>query len=46
MELTTIFYHTDEFCKFFEKEFSIRVLSDGRGLSRRASALRLSGLSP
>jgi hypothetical protein len=42
MELTTIFYHTDEFCKFFEKEFSTRVLSDGRGLREKASALSLS----
>jgi len=42
MELTTIFYHADEFCKFFEKEFKIRVLSDGRGLRERASILSLS----
>jgi hypothetical protein len=42
MELTTIFYHTDEFCKFFEKEFSTRVLSDGRGLRKKSSALSLS----
>ncbi len=42
MELTTIFYHTDEFCKFFEKEFGTRVLSDGRGLRQKAGALSLS----
>jgi hypothetical protein len=42
MELTTIFYHADEFCKFFEKEFAIRVLSDGEGLREKPSALTLS----
>ena len=42
MELTTIFYYADEFCKFFEKEFNIRVLSDGLGSRRRASCLSLS----
>lgn len=42
MELTTIFYHADEFCKFFEKEFKLRVLSDGRGLRERSSSLSLS----
>jgi hypothetical protein len=25
MELTTIFYHADEFCKLFEKEFKVRI---------------------
>lgn len=42
MELTTIFYHADEFCNFFEKEFESRVLSDGKGLRERTSALILS----
>lgn len=42
MELTTIFYHTDEFCKLFEKEFKIRVLSDGKGKRQRGTALSAS----
>jgi hypothetical protein len=41
VELTTIFYHADEFCKFFEKEFNLRVLSDGRGLRKKDSILNL-----
>lgn len=42
MELTTIFYHADEFCKFFEKEFKVRVLSDGRNLREKNCSLSLS----
>jgi len=42
MKLTTIFYHADEFCKFFEKEFKVRVLSDGRGIRIKSSSLSLS----
>lgn len=29
MDLTTIFYHTDNFCNLFEKKFEIKVLSTG-----------------
>ena len=29
MDLTTIFYHSDNFCNLFEKEFEIKVLSTG-----------------
>jgi hypothetical protein len=39
VELTTIFYHTDEFCKLFEKEFKTRVLSDGKGKRNRGTLL-------
>jgi len=42
VELTTIFYYADEFCKFFEKEFKTRVLSNGRGLRKKAGILSLS----
>lgn len=42
MELTTIFYRVDEFCKLFEKEFEIRLLSDGNGLRKKSSMLHLS----
>lgn len=42
MELTTIFYHTDEFCKLFEKEFTKRILSDGKGIRERATTLSAS----
>jgi hypothetical protein len=42
MNLTTIFYYTDEFSKLFEKEFSIRVLSDGKNIRKRQSSLKLS----
>jgi hypothetical protein len=42
MELTTIFYHVDEFCKLFEKEFGARALSNGYGIRNRKSALQLS----
>jgi hypothetical protein len=42
MNLTTIFYHSDEFCKFFEKEFPIRVLSDGKNIRKRDGSLKLS----
>lgn len=42
MNLTTIFYHCDEFCKFFEKEFPIRVLSDGKNIRKRNGSLKLS----
>lgn len=42
MELTTIFYDVDEFCKLFEKNFNIRLLSDGTGLRERPMSLTLS----
>ena len=42
MNLTTIFYHTDEFCKLFEKEFATRVLSSGKNIRNRQSSLKLS----
>lgn len=42
MELTTIFYHTDEFCKLFEKEFQKRVLSNGKGIRERTTLLSAS----
>lgn len=42
MELTTIFYHTDEFCKLFEKEFNQNILSNGHGQRERAGSLQLS----
>jgi hypothetical protein len=42
MKLTTIFYHVDEFCKLFEKEFKKRVLSDGKGLRNRGTTLEAS----
>jgi len=42
MDLTTIFYHIDEFCKLFEKEFQMRVLSNGKNIRKRRSSLILS----
>lgn len=42
MELTTIFYHIDEFCKLFEKEFNGRLLSNGNGHRVRKISLSLS----
>lgn len=42
MELTTIFYHIDEFCKLFEKEFNGRLLSNGDGHRVRKISLSLS----
>ena len=42
MELTTIFYHTDEFCKLFEKEFNTKILSKGNNKRNRACLLTLS----
>ena len=42
MKLTTIFYHTDEFCKFFEKEINARALSSGYGIRTRKCSLTLS----
>jgi len=42
MNLTTIFYHVDEFCKLFEKEFAIRVLASGKSMRKRKSSLKLS----
>lgn len=42
MELTTIFYKTDEFCKLFEKEFKKRVLSEGKGIRERSITLSAS----
>jgi hypothetical protein len=42
MELTTIFYHVDNFCKLFEKEFSKNVLSDGKGMRQKEMGLSVS----
>jgi Transposase DDE domain len=42
VELTTIFYYTDEFCKLFEKAFGARTLSDGKGLRDRGTTLSTS----
>jgi len=42
MNLTTIFYHVDEFCKLFEKEFSLRTLSNGKNIRKRKCSLKLS----
>lgn len=42
MNLTTIFYHVDEFCKLFEKEVAIKVLSSGKSIRNRKSSLKLS----
>jgi len=42
MKLTTIFYYTDEFCKQFEKEFNVRILSDGNDKRERKQSLTLS----
>jgi len=42
MDLTTIFYHTDEFCKLFEKTVKEYTLSSGRNLRKRKSFLTLS----
>ena len=41
MELTTIFYHADNFCKLFEKNFNIRMLSNGQGLRNKPNKLTL-----
>jgi hypothetical protein len=46
VELTTIFYYTDEFCKLFEKnfiaEFGHNLLSDGDGVRNRSICLSAS----
>ncbi len=44
LEISKVDYYIDpdEFCKFFEKEFKVHVLSDGRGIRNRASILTLS----
>lgn len=42
MELTTIFYHTDEFCKQFEELSQKRSLTDGCEMRKRAFSLTLS----
>ena len=41
MELTTIFYHTDNFCKSFEKELEIRVLTNGNNIRTKECCLTL-----
>jgi hypothetical protein len=41
MDLTTIFYHSDNFCKLFEKEFEIKVLSTGIARAQRECCLTL-----
>jgi len=42
MKLTTIFCYSDDFCKFFEKEFNARTLSTGSHLRKRGFLLNLS----
>jgi hypothetical protein len=42
MKLTTIFCYSDDFCKFFEKEFNARTLSTGSHLRKRDFLLSLS----
>jgi hypothetical protein len=42
MELTTIFYHTDEYCKLFEKEVNARILTSGFNKRSRKISLTLS----
>lgn len=41
MDLTTIFYHTDEFCKLFEKEVKVRILTSGLNKRNRKIGLEL-----
>lgn len=40
--LVKIFYHIDNFCKDFQKQFRKNLLSDGSGLRNRSSQLSLS----
>lgn len=42
MDLTTIFYHTDEYCKLFEKEINTRILSSGLNKRNRRISVTLS----
>jgi hypothetical protein len=42
MHLEEIFYESDEFCKDFEKQFKIKLLTDGEGKRKREFALSLS----
>lgn len=42
MDLTTIFYYLDEYCKSFEKEFNVRLLSNGENKRKRTLCLSLS----
>jgi hypothetical protein len=42
MKLTTIFYHTDEFCKLFEKKLKGRALTNGKNIRARKISLKLS----
>lgn len=46
MDLTIIFYYTDEYCKFFEKqflnEFGYNLLTDGRGIRNKSICLSVS----
>lgn len=42
MDLTTIFYHTDEFCKQFESQYPQRILTAGRNVRKRQTRLILS----
>ena len=44
MLLTTIFYEIDDFCKAFEKQFKLRLLTDGAGKRNRKFSLQLSEL--
>lgn len=42
MDLVTIFYHTDEFCKLFEKEMGNNTLTNGKNIRNRKCSLKLS----
>jgi hypothetical protein len=42
VELTTIFYHVDNFCNLFEKNFKANALSEGQGHRNRPCSLKLS----
>lgn len=41
MDLTTIFYHSDNFCNSFEKEFNIKVLTTGLVKAKKECCLSL-----
>jgi len=42
MHLEEIFYESDEFCKDFEKQFEINLLTDGEGKRKREFCLSMS----
>ena len=39
--LVKIFYEIDEFCKQFEKQFSIKLLTSGNGIRKRSFNMEL-----